>query len=489
MTAPAQNQCLRLPSLGRTSAHDDPTNVISATPIESADVEHPLREDFRCADDFGFFSVAELPSAQCGFFGLGTDAVCYGRCSGPVAADPAGARFNALDHVRLNGRAVELPFDPGEVIGNLRMERYATNSTGTEKNLLYHFYYALRPYLPVRFRRHLQRMRLRQSRKSAFPHWPVDFSVEDIQEQLLYLALRAEGRPDVPFVWFWPRSFRACAILTHDVETEAGLSFCPELMDLNDSFGIKSSFQLIPEKRYTVSDAVLSGIRERGFEVNVHDLNHDGHLYSDRYEFLRRAEKINQYSRSFGAKGFRAGAMYRNLDWYEAFEFSYDMSVPNVGHLEAQTGGCCTVRPYFIGNIVELPLTTTQDYSLFHILGDYSINLWKQQIHAILERHGLISFIVHPDYIIERKARETYTSLLRYLSELRDEGKLWIARPGEVADWWRQRNCMQLVERAEDPWYITGPGQQDAHIAYAIASESGVEYRLSGAPCTQDGIR
>ena len=36
--------------------------------------------------------------------------------------------------------------------------------------------------------------------------------------------------------------------------------------------------------------------------------------------------------------------------------------------------------PYFIGNILELPLTTIQDYSLFHILGDYSISLWQQQI-------------------------------------------------------------------------------------------------------------
>jgi len=463
--------------------------MIASNPNASTGVEHPLQQDFRCAEDFGFFSVAELPSSQRGFFGLGQNAVCYGRCAGIVAADTSSARLDALDDVRINGREVELPFDPGEVIDNLRMERYAANSAGTEKNLLYHIYYALRPFLPVRFRRHLQRMRLRQSRKSSFPHWPVDFSVEDIEEQLLYLGLRAEGRANVPFVWFWPRSFRACAIFTHDVETAAGLSFCPELMDLNDSFGIKSSFQLIPEKRYTVSDAVLTGIRDRGFEINVHDLNHDGHLYSDRYEFLRRAEKINHYSRSFGAKGFRAGAMYRNLDWYEAFEFSYDMSVPNVGHLEAQAGGCCTVRPYFIGDIVELPLTTTQDYSLFHILGDYSIDLWKQQIHAILERHGLISFIVHPDYILERKARETYTQLLRYLSELREEEKLWIPRPGEVADWWRQRNGMQLLQGAKDSWYIAGPGHQNARIAYAIASESGVEYRLSAAPGLQDGFR
>jgi hypothetical protein len=40
------------------------------------------------------------------------------------------------------------------------------------------------------------------------------------------------------------------------------------------------------------------------------------------------------------------------------------MSVPNVGHLEVQRGGC-TVMPYFIGRIVELPVTTSQDYSVF----------------------------------------------------------------------------------------------------------------------------
>jgi len=48
----------------------------------------------------------------------------------------------------------------------------------------------------------------------------------------------------------------------------------------------------------------------------------------------RRAEKINGYLRQYNARGFRAGSMYRNQDWYDLFEFSYDMSVPNVAHLE-----------------------------------------------------------------------------------------------------------------------------------------------------------
>ena len=28
--------------------------------------------------------------------------------------------------------------------------------------------------------------------------------------------------------------------------------------------------------------------------------------------------------------------------------------------------------PYFIGHVLELPLTTAQDYTVFHVLGDYS---------------------------------------------------------------------------------------------------------------------
>src|SRR5438045_5789037 len=118
------------------------------------------------------------------------------------------------------------------------------------------------------------------------------------------------------------------------------------------------------------------------------------------------------------------------------------MSGPSGGHLEAEGGGCCTIRPYFINNMVELSVTTTQDYSLFHILGDYSIELWKQQVQTIMGKHGLISFIIHPDYILEKRAQEAYRSLLAYLCELRAQGSVWIALPGEVATWWRKRDEM-----------------------------------------------
>jgi len=80
------------------------------------------------------------------------------------------------------------------------------------------------------------------------------------------------------------------------------------------------------------------------------------------------------------------------------------MSVPNVGHLDPQRGGCCTTKPYFIGKILEIPVVATQDYTLFHILRQYSMDLWEHQIELILQQNGLISFIVHPDYLLEERA-------------------------------------------------------------------------------------
>jgi hypothetical protein len=123
--------------------------------------------------------------------------------------------------------------------------------------------------------------------------------------------------------------------------------------------------------------------------------------------------------------------------------------------------------PYFIGKTLELPVTMIQDYSLFYILGQDSIELWKQQIAQILEQHGLASFIVHPDYIQEPKARNVYKSLLGYLADLRSEEKIWIALPREVNQWWRARSQMELVRRGND-WVIEGPEKDKARVAYAV---------------------
>jgi hypothetical protein len=331
--------------------------------------------------------------------------------------------------------------------------------------------------MPSAVRRTLQRTYFRGFKVRPFPRWPVDKTVDNILARLLLLCIRARGVEELPFIWFWPDGARTCAIVTHDVETPLGRDRCSWLMDVDESHGIKSSFQIVPEERYTISLALLDEIRNRGFEINIHDLNHDGHLFRDHAEFISRAKRINDYASEFGARGFRSGQLYRRPDWYDAFTFAYDMSIPNAAHLEIQRGGCCTVMPYFIGDVVELPLTTTQDYSLFHILKDFSSEIWDQQIESISDSHGLISFIAHPDYLHERSAQQAYAALLTHLSTLREKRGCWVALPGEVESWWRQRSQMRLVHDGVR-WRIEGEGNERARIAYAQVRGDELVYRV-----------
>ena len=457
---------------------------------------HPISQTlfdyYRLPTDSVARLSCDIPSGGKGFFRFGPETVCYGQCGSGVAPKLNRSTLpDSSQDVDLRGSEVHLPFDPTQVVENFRLERYVKEANSDKQKLLYHAltrraYYSVRELLPVFVRRHLQRAYVNDWRELSFPRWPVDLTVDALHLELLRLSMEAQGVRKVPFIWFWPEAARSCLIMTHDVETAAGRDFSSKLMDLDASYGINASFQVIPEKRYSVPDEYVREIRSRGFEFNVHDLNHDGHLFQEREEFLRRAKKINEYVRKYEARGFRSGSMYRRPDWFEAFAFSYDMSVPNVAHLEAQRGGCCTVMPYFIGNILELPLTTCQDYSILHILNDDSIDIWKEQLDLITNGNGLISFNVHPDYLILGRGRKTFETLLDHLRTRIVEANLWAALPRDVDRWWRARSQMRLVARGND-WEIEGPEKERARLAYAVLDSSGrVAYEFSELPIHKD---
>jgi hypothetical protein len=443
-----------------------------------------LSDYYRVPEELLGRALTSESSGRVGFFQFGDKAICFGQCASGVSTriDDAGL-FDASKDTHFEGSGLRFPFDPVEVIDNLRRERYIEHLLPGRERLVTHewllrAYYSIRAFLPASIRQRLQKAYFNDWKSRPFPAWPVDFTVDTLHEELLKLSMRAAGLQRAPFIWFWPDGAPNCLIMTHDVETRAGRDFMSQLMDIDDSYGIKASFQIIPESRYDVRDESVHEIRNRGFEFNIHDLNHDGRLYRKREEFLRRAKKINEYGQRFNARGFRAGSMHRMLDWYDAYQFSYDMSLTNVAHLEPKRGGCCTVFPFFVGKILELPLTTSQDYSIFHILNDYSTELWTKQLDLIRHRNGLMSFIAHPDYLIERRARNVYESLLGYLRTMIAREQIWSPLPHEVERWWRARSQMRLV-RGGSSWAIKGPEAERARVAFAVIEGDRLVYELS----------
>src|SRR5262249_5852884 len=150
-----------------------------------------------------------------------------------------------------------------QIVDNLRYERYIASGYTANPTIgriilssraIRKLYYRFRPLLPISVRKHVQRLAVRNWRDIPFPAWPVDTTVERILEKVLVLPMKAQGIEKIPFIWFWPEGASSCVIVTHDIETKAGLGSVQRLIDIDEAFGIKASFQVIPQKQYAVSE-------------------------------------------------------------------------------------------------------------------------------------------------------------------------------------------------------------------------------------------
>ncbi|MEZ4515561.1 MAG: hypothetical protein R3C44_01550 [Chloroflexota bacterium] len=96
-------------------------------------------------------------------------------------------------------------------------------------------------------------------------------------------------------------------------------------MDVEEANGYRSSFNFVPEA-YDVGHDLLDEMRERGFEVGVHGLKHDGRLFSSRDVFMQRAGAINARLADWQAVGYRSPMTHRNPEWMQALDIDYDLS-------------------------------------------------------------------------------------------------------------------------------------------------------------------
>ena len=229
---------------------------------------------FRCPEHVSAFDTQGGLSADEGYFAFG-GTTCHGRLAagvpGPRPDDPALP--HVVSRVDPVGTAVGLPFDLDEVVTNLREERYPLPEAPglpriTASAAVRRLYDLLRPGLPVRLRKHLQRLHFRRWDRLAFPRWPVDVSVDSLMRTSMALAVKSRGGEPVPFIWFWPDGAPGAAMMTHDVEGPAGREFCPRLMEIDEAAGIASAFQVVPDASWEVSKAgtraFIEYIRRRG---------------------------------------------------------------------------------------------------------------------------------------------------------------------------------------------------------------------------------
>jgi peptidoglycan/xylan/chitin deacetylase (PgdA/CDA1 family) len=369
---------------------------------------------------------------------LARPGVAAGDAGEPIErfALPSG---ETVDAVRTAEGTVVVPFDPDEAYANYVTEAWRDNARvhalGTSQLRLY---YRIKRLLPREFWLSARRAFIRLGKTPEFPAWPLEDGVDRLLRFSALCNLLAADVDEAPFAWFWPEAHHAALILTHDVESAEGLRLAIELADLEEERGLRSSFNVVGAQ-YDVDYGILRELGHRGFEVGLHGLYHDRSLFSSREEFERQLPGLGEAAERFGAVGFRSPATYRVLDWLEELPADYDCSVPHSDPYEPQPGGCCSVWPFLLGRIVELPYTLPQDHTLFTLLRDRSADRWLRQVDAIERRFGLIQCLSHPDpgYLGDPDKRTLYRDFLDAVAE---RPGLWKALPREVADWWRRRD-------------------------------------------------
>ncbi|MGB6222625.1 hypothetical protein [Haloferula sp.] len=269
--------------------------------------------------------------------------------------------------------------------------------------------------------------------------WPVD-----------------ESSKSLPSDWSgWPEGKRFALVVTHDIESEEGLSKVRKLAELEQVFGFRSSYCFVPEGDYRVSEDLRSWLVDSGFEVGVHDLKHDGRLYESRTNFPNKAKRINSYLKEWNASGFRSAFMLRRLTWLHELEIKYDSSTFDTDPFEPQPNGCGTIFPFFISSsdeqkdegYVELPYTLPQDSTIFLLLREESPDIWIKKLDWIAENGGMALINIHPDYIdFECKGEtDSYHYPVRFIEEFlthiedRYAGEYWNPLAKDLAEWFQAK--------------------------------------------------
>jgi len=297
------------------------------------------------------------------------------------------------------------------------------------KRFLIKCYYECKPFIP-RYLQVLVRQHFAQVKRDRLKDsWPIDKSAGKKPEQ-----------------WSgWPDGKKFALVLTHDVESVVGQEKCRELMQIEKERGFLSSFNFVPE-RYEVSRTLREFLTDQGYEVGVHDLKHDGKLYKSRQSFLRKAERINRYLKEWNAVGFRSGAMHHNLDWIHALNVQYDASTFDADPFEPQPDGIGTIFPSWIGRngtregYVEMPYTLPQDFTLFVLLKEKTIDIWRKKLDWVVEQGGMVLLNTHPDYMNFKGKNDRYDAYpvgyyINFLDHIRTAYKdqYWNVLPKDLA--------------------------------------------------------
>lgn len=254
--------------------------------------------------------------------------------------------------------------------------------------------------------------KLRQLKRKSLIEIPHCIFVE------IYLNLVKQFKL-MPLSW---NGFKACVCLTHDVDSKEGYEFINTLIDLEERFHFRSTYNFLTSWGYTVQPDLVDRLLENNFEIGLHGLTHDIALGCRNRRRIKKELSRALDELGLPVKGFRAPAFSISkllLEVLVELGVSYDSSMKT---LSCYGQGVETPYPYqYPGiDIWEIPLTIQDDriFRDLHLSSDEGLGVVKELTNRISQVSGVTVINTHPR-LIKSKFR-FYEDLLDWLVKQSD---------------------------------------------------------------------
>src|SRR6266700_6495670 len=216
---------------------------------------------------------------------------------------------------------------------------------------------------------------------------------------------------------------------------------------------------------------LITEIHCRGAEIGVHGyVNNDYRYLNEDKQYKQTKQAISIFQENqIPYQGFRnpyLGWTEEALRVYAVLGFAYESNeavlhdVIDLDHLPLQlrssyekslalyrvlSCNAYTLRPHFEGSLLRIPISVPDDEMLFDRLHNTSAReigrIWSAIMQQVYDFGGLYTLNLHPE-----RADLCKEALLVLLSSARGQPlPVWVARLGEIAQWWRERSQFSLT--------------------------------------------
>ncbi len=247
----------------------------------------------------------------------------------------------------------------------------------------------------------------------------------------------------------WPEDAPSAFVVTHDVE-QARANDVLALARAEARLGVRATYFLVPSE--WAGRGLVPALLELGHEVGCHGVDHSGQ------EAFASPEQLQAAAGRLGLEppiGYRSprfvcppghGRRLRPV-------FSYDSSRPDVrqGRPRMRWSGCGSLFPFLEdGGLLQLPVTFPTDLDLLDEGYSWPSALlyWRAKWRLVQEAGGLGMLGTH------LPAPGGWQPALRFVEDVRAEGKAWIGTAGSLAAFLRLKEEKPGALR---PWMRTEP--------------------------------